>query len=109
MNKQFFKDVAKGVKNTPLGQKLDPGSPRRWEPEGGIKKHNEKIHRESKQADDWKNLPFTFSKPPKPRGRSVYIQCDNCGHITSGTTVTFGMICVECKKFSTVSEVEFDG
>lgn len=109
MNKEFIKDVQKAVKNTPLNQKLTPGStPRRYEPVGGLKKHNERIHRESKQADDWKNLPFTFRKPPKPRGRSTYVKCDNCGYITSGTTATVGIVCPECKKFSSVSEVVDD-
>lgn len=108
MNEQFVKDVASSVTKEPINQRLSPGSPRRYEPEMGLKKHRERIHRESKQADDWKNLPFTFSKPPKPKGRSTYIRCDNCGHITSGTTATVGIICKECGKFSSVTEVDLD-
>lgn len=106
MNKNFVKDVARSVKNAPLNQELSPGStPRRYTPAGGERAHREKIHRESKHADDWGNLPFTFSKPPKPKGRSTYIRCDNCGYVTGGTVVTVGMICPECNKFSTVTEV----
>ena len=109
VNSNFIKDLQKGVKKEPLNQVLSPGAtPRRYEPIDGIKKHNERIHKESKYADDHKNLPFNFSKPPKPRGRTTYIKCDNCGHVTAATSVTVGIICNECKKFSTVTEVDFD-
>ena len=109
MNEQFVKDVAKGVESTPLNQVLSPGSTsRRYEPNGGTKRHNERIHRESKYADDHKNLPFTFSKPYKPKGVTTYVKCDNCGHVVSATSVTVGMICKECNKFSSVTEVEID-
>jgi hypothetical protein len=104
MNEQYAKDVAKHVKQTPLGE-LSPGStPRRYEPKGGVAKHNARIHKESKQLDG-KNLDFTFSKPWKPKGPSAVLACDNCGYHVSGTTVTVGVICPECKKFSSVSEV----
>lgn len=106
MNNEFFKDIKKHVKNTSLNQELAPGAtPRRYEPATGINKHNERIHRESKVADG-KNLPFAFSKPSKPKGRSTYVKCNNCGYIASATTATCGIICPECKKFSAVSEVE---
>lgn len=106
MNEQYFKDIAKGVKQTPLDQELSPGSVgRRYEPAIGTKKHNERIHRESK-ASDGKNLQFDFRKPPKPVGRSAYVKCNNCGYILSATTATCGIICPECKKFSTVTEVK---
>lgn len=108
MNSQFVSDISKSIAGTPINQECSPGSPRRYEPEMGVKKHNERIHRESKYADDCKNLPFSFSKPYKAKGRTTYIKCDNCGHITSGTTNTVGIICNECKKFSTVTEVELD-
>lgn len=85
---------------------LRPGvTPRRWEPEGGVGKLNERIHRESKQIDTHKNLPFSFRKPYKPLGRNSIVQCDNCGSITHGTSATVGIICKKCSKFSTVTEV----
>ena len=85
---------------------LEPGvTKRRWEPEEGTRKLNKRIHKESKFADDHKNLPFTFSKPSKPRGRTMYVSCDNCNYIASATTVTIAMVCTGCKSFSTVSEV----
>lgn len=105
MNTNFRKAVEKHVKQTNVGE-LSPGStPRRYEPKGGVSKHNARIHEESRVADQ-KGLDFTFRKPPKPKGRSTYIKCDNCGYVTSGTTATAGIICPECKKFSTVTEVE---
>ena len=106
MNEQFFKYVAKGLKQEPLNQVLSPGStPRRYEPEIGIRKLNEKIHKESKFADDYKNLPFRFSKPKKP-GRQSYFKCNNCGYIFSAAVSTVGVICNECKKFSVCTEID---
>ena len=106
MNKQYAKDIAKHVNKTPLNQELSPGStPRRYEPKGGVAKHNARIHKESKEMDG-KNLDFTFSKPWKPKGPSAVVACDNCGYQLSGTKVTVGVICPECKQFSTVSEVD---
>ena len=105
MNEQYIRDTKKLIKNTPLNQELAPGSPRRYEPKGGVNKHNARIHRESKEQDG-KNLEFNFRKPNKPIGRCTYIRCDNCDYLTSGTTATAGIICPECKEFSTVTEVE---
>jgi len=104
MNDQYIRDTKKLINNTPLNQELTPGSPRRYEPRGGVNNHNARIHRESKVSDS-KNLEFNFRKPPKPIGRSAYIECDNCGYVTSGTTAAAGIICPECKEFSTVTEV----
>lgn len=109
VNSQFKKDLTKVMNKTPLNQELAPGAtPRRYEPEAGIRKHNERIHRESKYADDNKNLPFSFRKPSKAKGSPAYVQCNNCGHVVHASKVTVGIICPECKKFSTVTEVEFD-
>lgn len=110
MNKQFIKDLQKNVAESKvLQQELPAGSTgRRYEPTLGVRKHNERIHRESKNSDDYKNLQFTFKKPPKARGRSIFVKCDNCGNIISATSITVGVICKECKKFSSVTEVECD-
>lgn len=81
---------------------LDPGSTgRRWEPEGGIKKHNERIHRESRIVDSHKNLPFKFSKPKKSK-KHVLMKCKRCNHIVSLQKNSVGMICPKCKKYSNV-------
>ena len=84
---------------------LEPGlTKRRWEPEKGIRKHNERIHRESKLVDAHSNLPFTFSKPKKPKRHNV-VECKKCGHLASVPINTIGMICNECKKYVTVEGV----
>lgn len=88
-----------------VGELLPGATPRRWEPEGGTKKLNERIHKESKFADDHKNLPFSFKKPPKEKGQRVVVVCDNCGAYIGGTNFTVGVICNTCNKFSSVTEV----
>ena len=106
VNSEFIKDVKKGIEKTKVNQVLEPGTtPRRYEPEGGVAKHNQRIHKESRYADEYKNLPFKFRKPPKPMGRTTYMICDNCGKPYRGNTATYGIICNNCHKFSTVSQV----
>ena len=67
---------------------------RRWVPDGGLQKHREKIHRESKIADH-KNLPFTFSKPPRRTGFSTF-ECEECGCVMSLPKNTVMVICSTC-------------
>lgn len=84
---------------------LDPGmTKRRWDPEGGVRAHNERIHRESKFADEHKKLPFSFSKPSRHK-KSKTVKCGECGHVVSVPKNTIGMICNECKKYVSVEEV----
>lgn len=71
---------------------------RRWIPEGGLAKHREKIHRESKLADR-KNLPYTISKPPT-RKKMVWFECNECGHQFSSPKNTCMVICSNCKKLT---------
>ncbi len=88
---------------------LRPGAtPRRYEPKEGVKNLNERIHKESKQMDSHNNLPFSFRKPHKPKGRPSLVQCVNCGEVTYGSTATVGIICKKCNKFSSVSEVVYE-
>lgn len=105
MNDQLAKDVSRGLSQIKFNQELPPGTPRRWEPDCGTSKHEERIRKETKYAVEHKNLPFTIRKPPKPRGYSTYISCNNCGYVTKGTSATAGMICPSCKKFAPVTEV----
>ncbi|KKM97156.1 hypothetical protein LCGC14_1170840 [marine sediment metagenome] len=77
---------------------LSPGATgRRWIPEGGERKHNEKIHRESKFADDHKNLPFELSRPPR-RGKHVSYVCVGCGYTLFARKNTVMIACPDCKK-----------
>jgi hypothetical protein len=78
---------------------------RRWIPEGGLSKHNEKIHKESKFADDHKKLPFTLSKPKK-NGKMVCFQCVECGRVITAGPSTIMCICPDCKKVTKVERVE---
>ena len=105
MNTQFTNDLQKKMASPSYDQELPVGTARRYEPTLGVRKHNERIHRESKNADDYKNLQFNFKKPPKARGLSTYVKCDNCGNITHATSITVGIICKKCKNFSSVTEV----
>lgn len=105
MNNEFIKDAGKVIKNYDIQQEITPGTVgRRYEPEGGLKKYRDKIHRESKFADEHKNLPFKFSKPSKNK-RSKIVKCCNCEYITRVNIDTVGMICSNCGKFSSVEEV----
>jgi len=76
---------------------------RRWVPEGGLQKHREKIHRESKFADEHKNLPFTFSKPQR-KSNEVF-RCVECGRIFSAPKNTIMCICKECNKVTKAERI----
>ena len=106
-NKAFVKDLSKAIKKSDLGgsQELTPGTTgRRFEPEGGVNSLNKRIHKESKFADDNKNLPFTFSKPKKAQ-RQIIVECKNCGALKLVNKTTVGVICSECKQYSGVEEI----
>ena len=83
---------------------LESGSPRRWEPEIGNKRHGEKIRKESKMADQ-KNLPFKFSKPKKSAPPAVF-ECSGCGRLFSASKNTVMVICPVCKKLTTARKIE---
>ncbi len=84
---------------------LSPGvTGRRWIPEGGERKHNEKIHRESKFADDHKNLLFELSGPPR-RGKHILYECVECGHRLSARKNIVMVVCSGCKKATKVVRI----
>jgi hypothetical protein len=71
----------------------------------GGKKYKEMIDRGSKEADK-KNLPFTFSKPPKrtqPR-RDIFHLCDNCMSVAVVNKYTAGRVCSGCKNYVSINE-----
>ena len=89
-----------------MAGELTPGAtPRRWVPEGGIQRHNNKIHKESKVADNYKKLPFEFSKPPKNK-RHEWFECIECGRITSLPINTVMYACPDCKKATKVEKIK---
>ena len=82
---------------------LSPGSTsRRYLPEKGLRKHREKIHSDSKRAD---NLQFSFSKPKKAK-TIILVKCGKCGAVASVGKNTVGMICRECHSYAPVVGVE---
>lgn len=103
VNETFIKDLKKVFKNDTISTELSPGSPRRYEPEKGVRKHNERIHSESRHADHYKNLPFTFSKVPQARG-SVVKFCSNCGSASYVHKNAVGIICNSCNKYASLLE-----
>ena len=109
MNSEFIKDLTKSIINTDIGtQELTPGATgRRYEPQGGVARHNARIHRESKQVDAHGKLPFTFSKPKKD-SRTKLAKCDNCGVIKCVNKNTISIICSSCNTYSTIQEVNND-
>ena len=104
-NNNLINNVKSHIGGKSIGE-LSPGSTkRRYEPIGGLSRHNERIHRESKYVDNNKDLPFTFSKP-KRNIKSKYIRCLSCGNITRVSKNTVGIICSSCKKYSKIEEVD---
>ena len=102
--------VEKSILNSNLGgsRELFPGEVgRRFEPEGGVKKLNERIHRESSYIDSNSNLPFSFSKPKKS-GRKEIKKCSSCGELIHTSINTVGFICRNCGKFVTAERVGID-
>jgi hypothetical protein len=100
----YIKDISKGLSKKDHSQELSPGHGRRYEPSVGLKKHNERIHKESKIADS-KNLPFSFRKPLKVVGRSVGIECPHCGNYIGANTNTVAIICNSCNKFFKIDKL----
>jgi hypothetical protein len=91
--------------NLGIGE-LSPGSTgRRWQPEGGMRKHKERIDRDSRYADHNMNLPFTFSKPRRP-GRKHYMKCPKCDSIVYVSVNTIGIICNNCNSYVNLEEVQ---
>ena len=87
-----------------VGSELDPGAtPRRYLPDEGLDRLRSKIHKESKFADDYKNLPFKFSKPKKS-GRRKIVECSNCGKKSQVGLNAVGIICSKCKQYASVKE-----
>jgi hypothetical protein len=78
---------------------------RRWIPEGGLQKHRDRIHRESKQSDKHGNLPFKFSKPTKPKKHEWFV-CTKCEKELSLPRNTYMCVCPECKKLIKVERIE---
>lgn len=108
VNETFIKDLNKSLRKDTINTELTPGTPRRYEPEQGIRKHNERIHAESSFADKSKNLPFSFSKPAKNKIIRIKF-CSNCGAPAEVNKNAFGIICATCKKYARLLEEPTNG
>jgi hypothetical protein len=64
----------------------------------GTKEYRKKIHKDSKFADDYKNLPYKFSKPKKDKARNICFTCVECGNEMFITEDTLLVICSICNK-----------
>jgi len=92
------------LKNLGGSKELPAGSTgRRFEPIGGLKKHNERIHRESSYVDSNLNLPYSFSKPKKS-ARAEVKRCVGCGKLVHVSINTVGIICKECGTYKKVEK-----
>lgn len=110
VNDVFKKDLNKFVSNTTVSTELPPGSPRRYEPECGVSKHNARIHKETSFVDKNKNLNFSFSKPNFGGTKKSTIKvCSLCGAEYYVHTNAIGVICRSCGKYASLKEVEIDG
>ena len=103
VNDTFIKDLNKALTKDSISTELTPGSPRRYEPEVGIAKHNKRIHSESSYADKYKNLPFTFSKPTKNKITRIKF-CSNCNTAVEVNKNAVGIICNVCNKYASLLE-----
>lgn len=72
----------------------------------GSKKYKEWINKDSSKIDKYSNLPFTFSKPPKrtKHREDIYHVCGHCRHVTMVNKYTAGLVCPDCKRYSSVTE-----
>lgn len=70
----------------------------------GSKRYKEMIDRGSKEAAK-KNLPFSFSKPPKKSKsrEDIFHVCDHCRHVSMVSKYRAGQGCRGCKKFTSVN------
>lgn len=70
----------------------------------GSKKYREMIDKDSKKTDFWKNMPFTFSKPPKrtQARRDIFMVCLNCHGVDMVNKHTAGRVCSHCRKYTNV-------
>ena len=88
-----------------MAKELSPGvTKRRVLPEGGEQKLRDKIHKESREYDNYGNLPFSFGKPMKGK-KTILYECLDCGNVMYAPVNTVMIVCPKCKKAAKVKEV----
>ena len=112
VNKAFSDDIKKHLSKKSVSSEHAPGEVgRRYEPTLGVKKHNERIHRESKIQDKHGNLDFKFSKPDfgKVKGKNAVKICNNCNTYVYVKEPSIHAICyLKCKCYSKLPDATFD-
>lgn len=74
--------------------------------EKGARRYRERIHRESKFADDHKNLPYKFSKPKKSKPSNTHYECEECSRDFWVNEDTVIVICGHCKHMNRVKKMD---
>ena len=105
VNSELQNDIKKHMDKTTISTELEPGGPRRFEPNEGVNNLNKRIHKESEYVDKYKNMPFEFSKPKKAKRQTVKL-CGNCEAPVSVSTTCVGVICRKCNTYAQVVEVD---
>ena len=108
VNDIFKQDINKFISDSSVSTELPAGvTPRRYEPEGGVRKHNARIHKESAHVDKYSNLPFSFSKPTfgDIKKKSTTKVCSNCDAEVYVHTNAVGVICRACGKYASLKEI----
>ena len=110
VNEAFKSDLNKFVADTTVSTELTPGTPRRYEPEVGVAKHNARIHKETSFVDKHKKLEFSFTKPTFSGIKKTVVKlCSNCNAEVFVHTNAVGVICRACGKYASLKEVTIDG
>lgn len=89
------------------GMALSPGGTKRESPlekEMGTGKYRQMIHdHNEKNKHVLDRLPFTFPRKKMIRSNhNIVLICERCGEHNLGTEHTVGLVCVGCKKYTSV-------
>lgn len=109
VNSVFQNDIKKHMDKTTISTELEPGGPRRFEPNEGVSNLNKRIHKESAFVDKYKDMPFSFGKPSFAKEKKHVVKlCGNCEAPVSVATNCVGVICRKCNTYASVIEVDID-
>lgn len=74
----------------------------------GSKKYKEMIAKDTKNSDQYKNLPFKISKPSRrwQARREVFYLCLHCDAVNYVTKNTVGTTCSKCRKYNRVEDTD---
>jgi len=107
VNSALSDDINKHMAKTTISTELEPGSPRRFEPNEGVGNLNKRIHKESAFVDKYKDMPFSFGKPQFATEKKHVVKlCGNCKAPVSVATNCVGVICRKCNTYASVIEVD---